>query len=263
MQPWDLGFLPSQALALKLGVGTGPSTLARLRAMRDAARVQPGQFRTNTIPFESVSPMLWLAADRWDYKDAAGFAIREAKQTGDWMIFSPSTGPADGNGNFGLQEENGGVLLSTGSFVMEAGDGGVDATAPPPNPALPFTPRSGPYPSLYADWAGFVAGLANISAQLAAGDTSAPLLAGNRGFLRARMNATLIQDLCAAPRGGGALTNKDPWGDAWCDYYKASWRRVWVWVWVCGEEPPTSGCTRWCRAQLSQRSAPLLVRGPP
>jgi hypothetical protein len=102
VQTWDLDFLPSQALAVKLGVGAGAPTLARLRALRDAARVQPGQFRTNAQPFERVSPMLWLAADRWNYKDSGGFALREAQQTGDWMIFNPASGAADGNGNYGL-----------------------------------------------------------------------------------------------------------------------------------------------------------------
>jgi hypothetical protein len=119
------------------------------------------------------------------------------------------------------------VLLSTSAFLLEAGDGGANATAAPPDPAAPFLPRSGPYPELYRDWAQFVRALANVSAQLAAGDTSVPLLAGDAGFLRARINSSLVQNLCAAPRGPGSLTNKDPWGQAWCDYYKVSTGGEW------------------------------------
>lgn len=83
---------------MKLGVIAGNATSSTLQAMREAATVQPGLFRTNTVSYEDVSPMLWLAADRWNYKDAESFALREAKQTGDWMIFDPATGAADGNG---------------------------------------------------------------------------------------------------------------------------------------------------------------------
>lgn len=228
IQQWDLGFLPAQALAVKLGVPVGPQSgggsagaVAALAKMRDAARVVPGQFRTNVNPFESVSPMLWLASDRWNYKTPQGFAIREASQTGDWMIFDPSAGPADGNGNYGTQEENGGALLSTTAFVLEAGNGGPNATSPALDPAQPFTPRSGPYSEMYADWKQFVGALANISAQLQAHDTSHPLLSQYPGFLRRPITNSMIQQLCANPRGSGSLSNKDPWGQAWCDYYKS------------------------------------------
>lgn len=234
VQVWDLGFLPAQALAVKLGVGDAATVADRLAVMRDAARVVPGAFRTNTVPFEAVSPSLWLAADRWALKDAGGFALRSANQTGDWMLFDPAAGAADGNGNYGLQEENGGVLLSTAAFVMEVGGGG-NATAPP-DPGAPFLPRAGPYPGIYRDWAGLVGALGNVSAQLAAGDTAAPLADAAPGYLRAPINASLVQALCAAPRGPGALTNKDPWGRAWCDYYKVSGGGGGGWGWRVGRD---------------------------
>lgn len=88
-----------------------------LRSHRDKARTAAGLFRTTLTPVERANPELWLAADRWADVDSAGFAIEETNQTGDWQLFRSG----DGNGNFGLQEENGGVLLSSTVFVFQSG----------------------------------------------------------------------------------------------------------------------------------------------
>lgn len=69
--------------------------------------------------------------------------------------------------SYGLQEENGGVLLSTSSFILEVGNGGPNASSAPPDPAVvPYLPRSGPYPNMYRDWAYFVGRLSNITDQV-------------------------------------------------------------------------------------------------
>jgi hypothetical protein len=211
VQPWDIRFLPAQALAVKLGVtpggstaATGPGAAAALATLRDLGRVGYGQFRTNVRSIESVNPSIWLARDRWHHVTRDGFAGREANQSGDWHMFANASSD-DGNGAYGLQEENGGRLLSTTAFLFEVGGGGGSA-----NPASPLLPRAGPYPQLYADWKAFVGTLANITAQLQAGDTSRPLLPGARGALRAPMApGDIPQTLCAAARGPGSLATKE------------------------------------------------------
>lgn len=221
LQSFDIGFIPGQALAVKLGVVAGPSsggsytaTVAALAQMRDLARYGGGQFRTNVISIESVTPLAWLAADRWNDKDANGYAVREWNQTGDWMMFNTSSG-ADGNGNYGLQEENGGRLLSTSAFVFETGNGGGS------QPTVGVM-SSSPYAEITQDWADFVEVVTNITLQLEAGDYNEPLLPySNPPMTRTRMvNGSLPQHLCAVPRGEGSLTKKDLFGYAWCDYYK-------------------------------------------
>jgi hypothetical protein len=203
----DLHFLPAQARAVTLGVAPAGDTAADVSgayaAMVSALRLTDGQFRTNGRGFEdpAVGPRLWLAFDRWKYTDSNGFAVREAQQTGDWHIFSPAAG-GDGNGNFGLQEENGGALLSTNVFVFEAA---ADAA---PGSSL----------GLFADFRAEVVNIAAIGAQLAAHNTSTPLLPGNRPFLRVPMTSPLIRQLCENPRGGAGTP--DWWGELECGYYK-------------------------------------------
>lgn len=205
----NIDFLPAQALAAKLGVtpngDTTTSVASALQAMVTSLRLTPGKYRTNGLGFENptVGPRLWLAFDRWKYVDSSGFAVREAQQTGDWMIFSPASG-GDGNGNFGLQEENGASLLSTNAFVYEAAG------------YLPASPSSSL--GLYQDWKAEVVNLGLIGNQLATHNASVPMLPGNRPFVRVPMTSQLVIDLCEAPRGGAGKS--DWWGELECSYYK-------------------------------------------
>jgi len=208
----DIGFVPTLALAAALdvrGEGAG-AALARFDAARDAARHVSGRFRTNTRPIEAVDPALWRASSRWGTSvDARGFALRRNSTPGDWQIFNPTTGAADGYGQWGNTEENGGVLMSTSALVFQAGPYG-DA--------------------MLADFEAPVRALANASLQLAAGAggvAAGPLLAaaGQRDLLRARIApGSVPMALCEQARrlkhGGRA----DRWGEHWCDYYKdVSW----------------------------------------
>jgi len=99
--PVDIGFVPTLALAAKLDVrGEGVAgALARFDVTRDAARNVSGRFRTNTIPIESVSPLLWRASSKWKQRSAAGFAVRSPNQTGDWHIFDADSAQ-DGYGQY-------------------------------------------------------------------------------------------------------------------------------------------------------------------
>ncbi len=201
----DIEFLPGQALAVKLGLtplGSAFGTVIdTFQAMINAMRIEPG-YRTNNIGFEDAGTAYWLAYDRWADIDAQGFAVREWNQTGDWMLFPPSD-HGDGNGNFGLQEENGGVLLSTTVFVQEAAANGAAVNIP-----------------MFEVWAATVSAMSGIGTQLAAKDSTYPLLPNDRAALRVPMESTLVSYLCAVPRGPSANTT-DPWGGTECSYYKS------------------------------------------
>jgi len=139
-------------------------------------------------------------------RTAAGFARRDAGSGGDWQIF-PDGSPLDGYGQWGLTEENGGIIMSTTTFVF----------------------RAGVYPEMFADFAGLVQALTGAADQLARGAQGAaasPLLAGHRGYLRSTIAAGSIPALlCRNARGLGPSGGpSDRWGDRWCDYYKSvSW----------------------------------------
>jgi hypothetical protein len=97
---------------------TASAVEKRLQKLRSTVRTVPGLYRTNAQPIEAVSTRFWLAFDRWMDIDAQGFAVEEANQTGDWHMFKRG----DGNGDYAVQEENGGFLLSTTAFVFQAGE---------------------------------------------------------------------------------------------------------------------------------------------
>ena len=165
-----------------------------------------GRFRTNTVAIEAANVTLWRASTGWKERDNNGFARRTRGSGGDWQIFAPGQ-PADGYGQFGLTEENGGVLLSTTALVFQAGV----------------------YPEMYRDFAGLVAAATSMSAQLgegAAGVAQGPLLASGRGLLRVPMAAGSVpQEQCkAARRLPDPRYPPDRWGARWCDFYKSvSW----------------------------------------
>jgi hypothetical protein len=79
----DYDFLPSQALAVQFGLDTANGSVAKKwRAMRDAARVQPGLFQLNLRGLETVSPRLITTSDDWALIDDDGFALRSWSQVG-------------------------------------------------------------------------------------------------------------------------------------------------------------------------------------
>lgn len=79
----DYDFLPSQALAVQFGLDTANGSVAKKwRAMRDAARVQPGLFQLNLRGLETVSPRLIITSDDWALTDGDGFALRSWSQVG-------------------------------------------------------------------------------------------------------------------------------------------------------------------------------------
>ena len=208
--PVSLGFLPALAPAAKLDMrneGRG-AALARFDPVRERARNVSGRFRTNTIPIEAVNVSLWRASSRWTHRDDHGFARRVNGSGGDWQIFGP-TQPQDGYGNWGLTEENGGVVMSTTALVFAAGV----------------------YPLMFADFANLIHALTAASEQLQRGvqGTSTPLLAGPfQQLLRTPITTQIPKELCMEARrlsdGVGGHDPKDRWGDAWCDFYKSvSW----------------------------------------
>ena len=133
--------------------------------------------------------------------------MRAAGTGGDWHIFDSAAGPADGYGQFGNTEENGGVILSTTALVFGAGV----------------------YPEMWSDFSEMARAVMAGAQQLGEGanGTSTPLMAASREYLRRPIPAGgVVQQLCAARRGGAKALTGDPdrWGEHWCDYYKSvSW----------------------------------------
>jgi hypothetical protein len=204
--PVDIGFTPTLALAAALDVrGEGvAAALGRFDSARAAARSVPGHFRTNTIPLESVNVTLWRASSQWKRRGAKGFAVRANNTGGDWHIFDPAEGPADGYGQFGNTEENGGIILSTTALVFAAGV----------------------YPKLWSDFREMARAVTTGALQLSEGanGTSTPLMASFREYLRLPIaRGGIVEHLCAARRGEKAH-EYDRWGEQWCNYYKSvSW----------------------------------------
>jgi hypothetical protein len=206
--PISIGFIPTLAAAASLNLTEGrdglEKSLENFDRVREAARDQPGFFRTNTIPIESVNVSLWRASTSWHQRDNDGFARRTPGSGGDWQIFSPSQ-PPDGYGQFGNTEENGGVVLSTTALVFEAG----------------------PYPSMYNDFVALVDVLTTISQQLGimdSGVAEGPLLAHNRSYLRRPIASNSVPQVqCKAARKlpNDQLDPPDRWSERWCDYYKS------------------------------------------
>jgi len=113
-------------------------------------------------------------------------------------MFDPATTPADGNGNYGLQEENGGRLLSTGAFAGAVGDGSASPAACQPSSSGPlgwqWRPCSAPSSGAAADWSGLVTNITALLQQLTQPNYTQPLLPDSRGYLRTRfVNRSLPQ----------------------------------------------------------------------
>jgi hypothetical protein len=115
--PYYLDLVYVQALAARL-FPEEINIQRKFVEMRNQSRMAPGIFRTNLIPVEQVEPRIWTASDEWGNWTTDGFAVFDINEGGDWQIFKE---PFIGYGNYGNQEENGGTLLSTTSFIFQAG----------------------------------------------------------------------------------------------------------------------------------------------
>lgn len=222
----DTGFLPTLALAAKLGVPAGGVSLNATAAAFAAARDVTGRGVGNaTAPggfwmlsrrgFESPEgggAGSWIADVTWALRDADGYAERSASQTGDWHLFPPASlaaGGAPGYGNWPANSENGGRFFSTSAFVWEAHAA--------PGGAVP-----GVYPRMYHDWALLAGGVGAVGERLAANDTSTPLAQGLApGFLARPVTDPLVRALCLARRANMSIGHtRDDWGQLLCDYYQ-------------------------------------------
>ena len=114
-------FMPSLALAVKLGIEPKSILARKLAAMRKSAQVYGTTWQLNGLPLEGVSPRFWWPTDRSEPAvDADGFALRSLSQApvdSDWQMFREG----DGIGNWGLNAQNGGNALGTSSYVLQAG----------------------------------------------------------------------------------------------------------------------------------------------
>ena len=228
-------FMPSLALAVKLGVPAGGISATATRAAFDAARVtasEPAPFygggwmHTNNIPLENIQggAASTIASNNWKIKDAQGFAIRTLTETGDWHMFNASSlaaGGPRGYGQWSAQGENGGRFFTTTSFAWEALSSPL-ALWPSGTSGDPSRlPRIAPFPSLGTDWARVIGAIDAVGTQLATGDTSQPLLAHDRSFLSAPSIDPIVVELCTAVRIQAGFPNRtDAWGEHLCAYYQ-------------------------------------------
>jgi hypothetical protein len=223
------GFVPTLALAAKLGVpaggGGGGANVTRraFAAARDAARegafYGPGWFHNALRGLEANAggARSLIVQQNWRLTDAAGFAIHSVNETGDWHIYAPSFiagGGPNGYGQFEAQAENGGRFFSTTAFVLEGGvgaDGAAEGSVPAPYP----------YPALLDDWLRAVRDISAVGAQLLANNTATPLLAADAAFLSTPVRDAVVFELCAAVRKQAGFKNvTDAWGAYLCDYYQ-------------------------------------------
>jgi hypothetical protein len=220
-------FVPSAALAAKLGVPAGGVSLASTRAnferVRDAGRdagnasYGPGWWHTALRGLETAQAGAgtWVADVGWALRSAGpsgGWAERSENETGDWHFFDPASvadGGSTGYGNFPTNAENGGKFFTTSAMVWEAHSSPGGAAA------------AGPYPAIYADWKRLLGGVSAAGKQLAARDTSTPLLPGDRGFLSTPVADPLVTYLCVKVRQQFHFKNvTDLWGEQLCDFYQ-------------------------------------------
>lgn len=209
------GFLPSLALAAKLGVPAGGVdvnvTRRAFNDARDAARDRPyagpGWFLNSVRGLEDVaggSRSLIVHGD-WKLTDADGFAVHSESETGDWHLFSPSFiagGGAHGYGQYGAQAENGGRFFSTTAFVFDGGGGQ-------------------PYAEFFDDWSRAVSSVTAVGRQIEGNDTSTPLLPNDPNFLSTPVNDSIIFALCDRIRVQVGYPNvTDQWGARFCDVYE-------------------------------------------
>ena len=219
------GFLPILALASKLGVPAGgdggsaeavQATRAAFAAARGAAQgghfYGPGWYRNALRGLEEGGSVggganALIASSGWGLKDAQGYAVHSRAENGDWHLYNPlfvAAGGARGFGQYTAQAENGGRFFSTTALVFEGG--------------------GGPFPGLLEGYARMVANLLSIGEALAEGNVSAPLLAGDRGFLSTptSLDTTgIVNYLCAKVRAQFNFPNvTDAWGERLCAYYE-------------------------------------------
>jgi hypothetical protein len=208
------GFLPTLALAAKLGVPAGGvdarATRAAFAAARDAARSRPfagpGWFANALGGLEGApgGARSLIVQQNWRLTDAQGFAVHDSGETGDWHLFSPAwlaAGGARGYGGYGAQAENGGRFFSTTALVWDA---------------------QGPYAGLLGDWARLVRSVTAVGEQLAAATgAAAPLLGNDPRFLSTPVADALVAQLCARVRTPPNFPNvSDAWGQHFCDFYQ-------------------------------------------
>ena len=210
----DTGLLSAQAMAAATLGQAHPQVLSRLQQMVDEARFPgaPGKFRTNVRPLESISPRLFNPSDKWVSVDAGGFAERIENQSGDWQMFRA---PANGYGNWGLHQQNGGSLLSNGALVFAAGSNVTAALR---------------------DWQGIVGFVSAARDAILKGPAAAkagePIVpAALSAYLTPRTEPDgLVQHLCEAARSHSArhnATTPDWWGHTQCQYYnQVQWNLV-------------------------------------
>lgn len=199
--PYDLGMMPSQALAARL-VHIDPRPADANASMRDCARDQPGLFRTNLVAVEDVEVRLWEQQEKWLFLTPSGRAEHTSYQTDDWHIFDA---PYNGYGNYRYQEENGGYLLSTTAFMLQAG----------------------PYPKMLSDWQGLSTRLDEIFNHLErwranGGHLPVSMLAHAPEYLRKRVTDPTVYTLCRGKRTpeNGEIP-LDIFGEEECKYYKS------------------------------------------
>lgn len=191
--PYDIAFVPSQALAARL-IHSDPRPRTAFAGMRSAARHRPGLFRTNLIKVEDVTPDIWEAQHTWCWLTDRGMAVfaPPPKQCQDWHLFETEPG----NGNWGYQEENGGILFSTTTFVLQAG----------------------PYPEMIADWQRLSTRIDEIVNHVGRGAFNVPLLAHDRAFLRRPIENSVVRMLC---ENGRPAQPADSFHENICSYYKS------------------------------------------
>lgn len=206
----DTQMLPDQAWAVRLGVG-GAKAQERLREMITAASVS-GLVRNNLIPQESVDPRIVSSADKWDPVDERGYCqptpTGNMSYAGHCVCSSKSSvvGTACW-GNFGNNQQNGGRIFATMGTVFQA---------------FPFS-------TSFQMFRRNVENLRAIAKQLNTNDTSQPLLATHRHYLRksttsdvpAGVPAGAIRNMCVLMHHGlAAVADKDAWGEDLCSHYK-------------------------------------------
>eukprot|EP01047_Picozoa_sp_COSAG01_P052936 COSAG01_NODE_5619_length_4142_cov_9.969577_1_plen_894_part_00 len=215
------GFMPSLALAVKLGIEPRAVLLRHLEEMRTKTQVFGTTWQLNSFPLEYVSPRFWWPTDRSEPAvDADGFALRsltKAPLNSDWQMFREG----DGIGNWGLNAQNGGNALGTSSYVLQAG----------------------PYPGVYRDYKKTVSAFDSVlqtlvqakqgsaNSSIMNGSLLAPVPAAQQACLdpakpagcllrRPLKPGGIVQQLCRRVRlAFGQRPEKDSRNTTNCDWY--------------------------------------------
>ena len=205
----DTEMLPDQAWAVQLGVG-GSKARTRLQEMVARGTVG-GLVRNNLVPQESIDPRIVSSADEWNPVDARGFCTPDSEGN---MLYAghcvcSNTSSVIGSacwGNWGNNQQNGGRVFATMGTVFQAG----------------------PFPSAFASFRTNVENLRDVIEQLNDTDTSRPLLAAHRSYLRkstadipAGVPVGSVRNMCIIMHHGpDAVADKDAWGEDLCSHYK-------------------------------------------